>query len=100
MFGWFARSWGEGFPGSLKPKAIRACTSGLSQELGPWRLPSEDSGFLPTSRIQERVLLTFSLGTRVPGAQKSGSEPCSSLTVGLAQLAAHCCCYSSTHWTF
>lgn len=75
----------KGSPGSLNQKPSRLCTLGLSQELGPWRLASKDSGFLPTSRIQERVLLIFSLG------YQSESKPSS------AQLAAQYCCCNSAH---
>lgn len=57
---------------SLNQRSARLCTSGLSQELGPWRLASEDSGLLSVSRIQELVLLNFFLGhqsTWGPGGQ-------------------------------
>lgn len=50
------------YPESLNQRSARLCISGLSQELGPWRLASEDSGLLSVSRIQEQVLLTFFLG--------------------------------------
>lgn len=59
-------------PEILNQSSARLYTSGLSQELGPWRLASEDSGLLSVSRIQERVLLTFFLGhqgTWGPGGQ-------------------------------
>jgi len=86
----------KGYPAGLTRRPSRPCRLGLNQELGPQRFAAKHSGFLPTSRIQEQVLLTFPLGTRAQG----GSEPSSGLSrpAWLSCLPI-CCCYSSRHWT-
>ena len=70
----------KGYPAALTRRPSRPCRMGLNQELGPQKFAAKHSGFLPTSRIQEQVLLTFPLGTRAPGAQEGGSEPSSGLS--------------------
>lgn len=68
--------WVECCPACPNQRPSRLCLSGLSRGLRPWRLASEDSGFLPMPRMKERVLLLFfPLGTRVLGPRKVGLSP-------------------------
>lgn len=86
-------------PERLNQRPSRLCTSGLSQALGPWRLASEDSGSLPVSRIQERVLLTFPWAPEYLGPTKVGLSPAGVHHGRLCSAGCPLLLLQLTHWT-
>lgn len=90
MSSYFARGWGEGLPRKPEPKAIWVLHVGTRPGVGTLEADLQRLRVLLTSRIQERVLLTF-----LPGHQSTqgpGRWVCAqlgSVTAGLAQLAAY-----------
>lgn len=83
----------------LNQRPSRLCTLGLSQELGPWRLASEDSGSLPVSRIQEQVLLTFPWAPEYLGPTKVGLSPAGVHHGWLCSAGCPLLLLQLTHWT-
>lgn len=84
---------------SLNQRPSRLCTLGLSQELGPWRLASEDSGSLPVSRIQEQVLLTYPWAPEYLGPTKVGLSPAGVHHGRLCSAGCPLLLLQLKHWT-